>query len=134
MEPRSKVPTTYPSTPAQRFRFAYTSSVAPKQITASATNSGQTIFNEDEYLDLIRNADLAKNNNQISSTRLPFAYTVTPTTQIEYSATPKSPFNIEYKKFTPSPQIVSTASSPVPHHLQQQSSQQQYISMAFLIL
>lgn len=110
----------YPTTLGPRYRSAFTP-VTPKQLTAAPNNPTQTLLNDDEYLDLIRSADLSKNFSPTQSTRQPpYAfYTATQSTPSEYTQTPKSPFNLEYRKFTPSPQIGS--STTTDHHAAQQS-------------
>lgn len=116
----------YPTTLGPRYRSAFTP-VTPKQL-AAPNNPTQTLLNDDEYLDLIRSADLSKNFNPTPSTRQPaYAfYTATQPTPSEYTQTQKSPFNLEYRKFTPSPQIGS--STTADHHAAQQSvGQSQFV-------
>lgn len=85
------------------------------------------MISEDEYLDLIRNTDLAK-NTQNSVTKIPYGYvTATPSTSIDniYDYTTRSPFSgNEYKKYTSRTHVSSTAPSPLPNSQPQTSVQQ----------
>ncbi|XP_031624006.1 putative uncharacterized protein DDB_G0291608 [Contarinia nasturtii] len=125
VEPRTKVQN-YQSTQPQRVQISY-SSVAPKQSTPS-----QTLFSEDEYLELIRNTDLVKSSQGVNS-KIPFGYvTAAPTTAIdnmfEYSTKSQlnnNKNNNDYRKYTSRTHLPSTPSS-VPH-LQPQTSQQQFV-------
>lgn len=135
VEPRGKAPTA----PSQRVQLAYTS-LAPKTISPEQLNQGQTLISEDEYLELIRNTELAR-NSQAASSKSPFyqttaspspaidSITVTSTGGVSYL--PKSPFSTDYKKYPSNRlQVQSTQTTPTPHQpvqLQQQPSQQQYI-------
>lgn len=123
VEPRTKVETLYQqSTPPQQRIISY-APVAPKQSTPN-----QPLYSDDEYLDLIRNTDLVKNAQALSS-KSPYGYvTATPSTAIDnnYDYSTKSPYNNnEYKRYTSRTQP-STASSPIPN-LQPQTSQQQFV-------
>lgn len=128
VEPRNKLQQ-YQSTPPQRIQYSY----SPVPVTQKQNTPGQTLISEDEYLELIRNTDLAK-NAQTAGTKTAFSYaTATPTTSVvdyEYSTKSQSQSqfsnNHEFKKYSSRTQVPSTASSPVPH-LQPQNSQQQFV-------
>lgn len=141
VEPRTKVETVYQnSAGVQRVAAIAYSPGTQKQNDNSGTNGDDgtqySNLDDDEYLDVIRNADLAKNSQ---TSKAPYQTYTTGSQaaaivdhQNNYDYTTKSPFsssngnNNDYKRYTTRGHSPATPSPQTVSNLQPQTSQQQF--------
>lgn len=135
-EARNKAQQTYSNSQPQRVQLSFTPITSkPEKLTSQFAqhNPGQSLINDDDFLDLIRNTQNGKSDTLAPSSKTSFAYvSASPSTPVEsaydFGPTNRSPFSHGHR-YSPRAQAqvhVSSTPSSIAH-IQQQSSQQQFV-------